>query len=75
MQPAPRSIQQTIPPAGPRACRPEPIQLCLIPDQVPPPPADLLGVLPQTDVGEALMVLARMFTQAAKPLIAEAGDE
>lgn len=64
MQPAPTSIQ---PPMG--------IQLSLMPDQVPAPPADLIGSLPETVAGEAITVLAGMIAQVAQPLIAEAGDE
>lgn len=63
MQPVPTSIQSR---TG--------IQLSLMPDPVPPP-ADLLGSIPQSDVGEAVTVLAQMIAQAAKQLLAEAHDE
>ena len=57
----------------------QPVQLSLMPDQVPAPPADLIGSLPETDVGEAIMVLAGMIAQAARVQIPGtmpgAGDE
>ena len=71
MQPAPRSIR----PTKARASRPEQIQLCLIGNQVPPPTQDVLGTLPETDVGEAITILAQMIAQTARPQISGAGDE
>lgn len=53
----------------------QPVQLSLMPDQVPAPPADLIGSLPETQVGEAIMVLARMIAQAAAAWIVGVGDE
>lgn len=53
----------------------QPVQLSLMPDQDPAPPIDLLGSLPGSETGEAITILAGMIAQAAKPLIAGAGDE
>ena len=53
----------------------QPVQLSLMPDLDPAPPTDLLGSLPSKDASEAITTLAGMIARAAKPLIAEAGDE
>jgi len=51
----------------------QPVQLSLLPDQLPAPPADLIGSLPQTQIGEAITTLARMIVQAAAAGVT--GDE
>jgi len=49
--------------------------LSLIPELDPAPPAGPPGVLPDGSLGEAAAILAGMIAQAAKSLIAGAGDE
>jgi hypothetical protein len=53
----------------------QPVQLSLIPDQVPAPPEHLLGSLPPAHVSEATQVLTLMIAKAAAAQLAEAGDE
>ena len=55
----------------------QPVQLSLLPDQVPAPLPDLLGQLPQNDVAAAVALLAGLIArvQAAAGAAAEAGDE
>jgi hypothetical protein len=73
VQPALNSIQPDLqPPSWPGA--PPGIQLSLMPDLDPTPPAGP-PVLPDASLGEAAAILAGMIAQAAKPLIAGAGDE
>jgi hypothetical protein len=54
----------------------QPVQLSLLPDQVPAPLPDLIGQLPRNDVAVAVALLAGLIarTQAAAGA-AEAGDE
>jgi hypothetical protein len=74
VQPALNSIQpDRQPPSWPGA--PPGIQLSLMPDLDPAPPAGPPPVLPDAILGEAVAILAGMIAQAAKPLIAGAGDE
>jgi hypothetical protein len=57
----------------------QPVQLSLIPDQVPPPPAALIAQLPDPDVAAAVGLLAELIAKtAALPAgtgRAEASDE
>src|ERR1700680_901087 len=43
----------------------QPVQLSLMPDQVPAPPPDLIGQLPAPQVDAAMALLARLITRAA----------
>ncbi len=43
----------------------QPVQLSLLPDQVPAPPAALTGHLPAAQVEAALVLLARLIAKAA----------
>jgi hypothetical protein len=43
----------------------QPVQLSLLPDQVPAPPPALAGHLPAVQVEAALMLLARLIVKAA----------
>ena len=53
-----------------------PVQLSLLPDQVPAPPPALAGHLPAVQVEAALVLLARLIVKAAAAAAgAEAGDE
>jgi len=51
----------------------QPVQLSLLPDQVPAPPPALTGHLPAVQVEAALMLLARLIVKAAGTA-AGAGD-
>jgi hypothetical protein len=53
----------------------QPVQLSLLPDQVPAPPPDLLAQLPQPQVAAAITLLARLIAQAATPAGREVSDE
>lgn len=50
----------------------QPVQLSLLPDQVPAPPVILLAQLPGADVAAALMLLAGLIARAAAPAVAGA---
>jgi hypothetical protein len=43
----------------------QPVQLSLMPDQVPAPPPDLIGQLPAPQVEAAMVLLACLITRAA----------
>jgi hypothetical protein len=43
----------------------QPVQLSLLPDQVPAPPLALIGHLPGVQVEAALVLLARLIAKAA----------
>jgi hypothetical protein len=43
----------------------QPVQLSLMPDQVPAPPPDLIGQLPARQVEAAMALLARLIIRAA----------
>ena len=43
----------------------QPVQLSLLPDQVPAPPLALIGGLPAAQVEAALVLLARLIAKAA----------
>jgi hypothetical protein len=45
----------------------QPVQLSLLPDQVPAPPAILIAQLPGTHVAAALALLAGLIVRAAAP--------
>ncbi len=51
----------------------QPVQLSLLPDQVPAPPPDLIGQLPGPRVETATTLLAGLIARAA--VAAGAGDE
>ena len=56
----------------------QPVQLSLLPDQVPAPLPDLIGQLPEEDVAAAVMLLAGLITRAQAAGLAGtagAGDE
>ena len=54
----------------------QPVQLSLLPDQVPAPPPALAGQLPAVQVEAALVLLARLIVKAAGTAAgAEDGDE
>ena len=57
----------------------QPVQLSLLPDQVPAPPPAVIARLPEADVGAAVRVLAALIAKmAARPVPATgkgAGDE
>jgi hypothetical protein len=54
----------------------QPVQLSLLPDQVPAPPPALTGHLPVVQVEAALVLLARLIVKAAGAAAgAEDGDE
>jgi hypothetical protein len=54
----------------------QPVQLSLLPDQVPAPPPAVTGHLPAAQVAAALVLLARLIAKAAATGAgAEDGDE
>jgi hypothetical protein len=53
----------------------QPVQLSLLPDQVPAPPPDLIGQLPGLQVEAAVTLLAGLIARQAAGVRAEAGDE
>ena len=53
----------------------QPVQLSLLPDQVPAPPQALTGHLPAVQVEAALVLLARLIVKAAGTAGAEDRDE
>jgi hypothetical protein len=55
----------------------QPVQLSLLPDQVPAPLPDLIGQFPGPQVEEAIALLAALIAKAARTTAAEAeaGDE
>jgi hypothetical protein len=54
----------------------QPVQLSLLPEQVPAPPPDLIGQLPGPQVEEAITLLAALIARVrAAAVTAEAGDE
>jgi len=54
----------------------QPVQLSLLPEQVPAPLPDLIGQLPQDDVAAAVALLAALIARSqAAAMAAEAGDE
>jgi hypothetical protein len=57
----------------PRRTIVQPVQLSLLPDQVPAPPPELIGQLPGSQVETATALLAGLIARAA--VAAGAGDE
>ena len=54
----------------------QPVQLSLLPDQVPAPPPELIGQLPGSQVETAITLLAGLIAKAHTAAgTAEAGDE
>jgi hypothetical protein len=53
----------------------QPVQLSLLPDQVPAPLPDLIGQLPQNDLAAAAALLAALIARVQAAGAAEAGDE
>ena len=53
----------------------QPVQLSLMPDQIPAPPAGLVEQLPEPDVAAAVGLLAGLIAKAADPLAAGIGRE
>ncbi len=57
----------------------QPVQLSLLPDQVPAPPPAVIARLPETDVGQAVQVLAALIARMTGPPVPapakEGGDE
>ena len=51
----------------------QPVQLSLLPDQVPAPPPDLLAQLPGPQVTAAITALGALIAKAGLPRVA--GDE
>ena len=51
----------------------QPVQLSLLPDQVPAPPPELIGQLPGPQVAAAVALLAGLIAKAT--VAAGAGDE
>ena len=45
----------------------QPVQLSLLPDQVPAPPPDLLAQLPGPQAAAAVMLLAGLIARAGQP--------
>jgi hypothetical protein len=45
----------------------QPVQLSLIPDQVPPPPDTLIAELPEARVAEAVDLLAALIAKTVSP--------
>jgi hypothetical protein len=54
----------------------QPVQLSLLPDQVPAPLPDLIGRFPGPQVGAAVTLLAGLIARSqAAAAVGEAGDE
>ncbi len=53
----------------------QPVQLSLLPDQVPAPLPDLIGQLPPDDVAAAVALLAGLIARARAAMAAETADE
>lgn len=53
----------------------QPVQLSLLPDQVPAPPPDLLAQLPQPQVSAAITLLAHLIAKTALAAGMEGGGE
>jgi hypothetical protein len=51
------------------------VQLSLIPLEVPAPPAQVLGQLPDPDVGAAVALLAHLIAVTLDPGLAGEGDD
>lgn len=54
----------------------QPVQLSLIPQELPPPPTQMLGQLPEPDVRVAVRLLACLIAATIDPSLAdELGDD
>ena len=53
----------------------QPVQLSLLPEQLPPPPDQLFGQLPRAQLREALTQLARLIAKMTAAQRREADDE
>lgn len=53
----------------------QPVQLSLLPEEVPAPLPDLIGQLPQNDVAAAVALLAALIARVRAAGAAEARDE
>lgn len=53
----------------------QPVQLSLLPDQVPAPPPALIGQLPRNDVAAAVALLAALIARTQAAIAAEARGE
>ncbi len=53
----------------------QPVQLILLPEQLPPPPDQLFGQLPPEQLQEALTQLARLIAKMTATQRREADDE
>jgi len=53
----------------------QPVQLSLMPEQIPAPPAEALVSLPGERVAAAIRVLARLIARVAAATVTGAGDE
>ena len=51
----------------------QPVQLSLLPEQIPARPPDLIGQIPGPHVDAAVMLLARLIADAVMTAAAEAG--
>jgi len=47
----------------------QPVQLSLLPDQVPAPPPAVIARLPEADAGETIRVLAALIARMAGPRV------
>ncbi|WP_405525499.1 hypothetical protein OG426_22900 [Streptomyces canus] len=53
----------------------QPVQLSLLPEQVPPPPNQLIGQLPQPELAEAVAQLAHLIAKMTAASWTETDDE
>jgi hypothetical protein len=53
----------------------QPVQLSLLPEEYPAPPLAVVCQLPETEVAEAIRVLAHLIAKAATGVDGVAGDE
>jgi hypothetical protein len=53
----------------------QPVQLSLLPGQLPPPPNELIGQLPPCQLQEAVTQLSRLIAKMVAANAGEAGDE
>ncbi|MEU3282967.1 hypothetical protein [Streptomyces antibioticus] len=53
----------------------QPVQLSLLPEQISPPPNQLIGQLPQPELAEAVAQLAALIAKMTAARRTETGDE
>lgn len=53
----------------------QPVQLSLMPDQLPAPPPAVVGQLPEPQLDEAIRMLAQLIAKAAAATAREVADE